>query len=247
MNTFAKNLTIAFFTVGAFPVMAAQSNYYLLDDEIKIVKLKDFMSSSIKNDKDAQFIKEAKDEFKKMHDDMITKGYVEEFNPTAKDLLNQENIIRFKGIMGLKNKSLKQSIAELPIAYEYKTIAPNTYITHLGFSNMGVYREINQGYKKEGWTGVVELFVKDKLTCLYSEHNTKLAHGGTELIEEFLTYKVHNKPTLELVKGNNSSGYSYKIEWYEKGFNKKLECANQTYSKDIINSVVSLANEIDLK
>ncbi|MFT4059095.1 MAG: hypothetical protein QM652_06050 [Legionella sp.] len=242
-----KFLTIAFFTAAAFPVMSAQSNYYLLDDEIKIVKLKDFMKPSIKNDKDAQFIKETINEFKKIHDDMITRGYVEEFNSTARDLLTQENIIHFKGSMGLKNKGLKQSISELPIAYEYKTIPSNTYTNHLGFSNMGVYREINQGYEKEGWTGVVELFVKDKLTCLYSEHNTKLAHGGNELIEEFLTYKVHNKPTIELVKGNNSSGYSYKVEWYEKGFDKKLDCANKTYSKDVLNSVISLANDIDLK
>lgn len=205
------------------------------------------MKQTISNDKDASFINEMKNKFVKMHDDMMANGYVEEFNQMAKDLLAQKKILPLNAAWGLAPKGLKKSLEEIPIAFDYKPIPLSIYTSHIGFGEMGVYRKVEEGYKKEGWTGIGEMFVKDNLICSYYEHNTKLAHGGNELVEEFISYKIHNKPTVELVKGSKDSGYSYKITWYTKDVEKCLECANKMYTKEISENVIALANDIDSK
>lgn len=243
-----KKLAIIFSATIAFPTMATpKSDYYTLNNEFKIVKLKDFMKESLKDDKDAEMMKVIIAQFKKMHEDMENKGYVLESHTKAQYLLNKANAVKFKKSIDIKDKEIKDSLYELPLSYDYKPIFSNVYTAHIGFAPMGVYRKVEDGFPKEGWTGIVELFVKDKLSCSYSEHNTTLAHGGNELIEEFLTYKIHDKPTIELVKGAPSSGFVYEVKWYEKGFDKQLECADLIFSKDTMGQVISIANDIDNK
>ena len=67
---------------------------------------------------------------------------------------------------------------------------------------------------------------------------------GNELVEELITYSVNNKPTIELVV-NDTSGYLYEVEWFQKDYERKLECVSTEYSKETLNQVISMAKEID--
>ena len=60
-------------------------------------------------------------------------------------------------------------------------------------------------------------------------------------------YDINNKITVFNVEGNKSSGYLYKVDWFDNDFFRTLECASTNYSKDTTNSVIALATKIDTK
>ena len=60
-----------------------------------------------------------------------------------------------------------------------------------------------------------------------------------------VSYDVHDKPSVLLVKGNQSTGFVYKISWYDTTFVRELECANKSFSPQITKFVIELANTID--
>ncbi|WP_019218444.1 hypothetical protein [Legionella tunisiensis] len=66
-----------------------------------------------------------------------------------------------------------------------------------------------------------------------------------ELIKELVTYDVHDKPTVILVRGNDKTGFVYKVEWYDPVFSRELECANTAYSQQLRAEVIALANRIE--
>lgn len=223
-----------------------KKQYKLLDNEIRIVKMHDFMKSSIKNDKDSKEIMNSVFEMKKTKMEMDKQGYVLKKNPSVQFLLHQMKDEEFRNFVKSHSPEFADTLDGVHVAYEYKAITPSYYEVHWGYSPMGVYRTLEQGYEKEGWTGVVEVFEKDGLSCSYTEHNTKLAHGGNELIEELINHQINNKPTIELVSGNDE-GFGYKISWFQKDFDKTLECASLEYSKKTMEKVRLFAKEIDNK
>lgn len=221
-----------------------KNQYKLLDNEIRIVKMSDFMKSSIKNDKDSREIMSSVLEMKKTKMEMDKQGYVLKKNPSVRFLLHQMKDEKFRDFVKTHSHEFSDTLDGVQIAYGYKEINPSYYDAHWGYSPMGVYRTLDQGYEKEGWTGIVEVFEKEGLSCSYTEHNTKLAHGGNELIEEFITHHINNKPTIELVSGD-AEGFGYKISWFQKDFDKTLECASFDYSQKTLEKVRSFAKEID--
>ena len=223
-----------------------KNKYKLLDNEIRIVKMNDFMKSSIKNDKDSKEIMNSIFEMKKTKMAMDKQGYVRKNNPSVKFLLHQMKDEEFRNFVKSHTHEFADTLAGVQVAYEYKAINPSYYDAHWGYSPMGVYRTLEHGYEKEGWTGVVEVFEKEGLSCSYTEHNTKLAHGGNELIEELINHQINSKPTIELVSGDDE-GFGYKISWFQKDFDKALECASLEYSKKTLEKVRLFAKEIDNK
>ncbi|MFT4059478.1 MAG: hypothetical protein QM652_08010 [Legionella sp.] len=225
-----------------------KQEYGLLDNEIKIVKLKDFMKSTIKSSKDQRFMSELVENMKKTKKDMDSIGYTTKENLEVNALLNEFKDQSVRNYIKSKSSELSDTIDQFKIGYNYKIINPKFYNKHWGYSLIGGYNKCYNGECQEGWTGVNEIFEKDNLTCKYSEYNTNIAHGGNELVEEFITYNINNNPTLELVIKDNSylkSGFLYRISWFQKDFDNKLECASTTYSKETLDKVRSFAKEID--
>lgn len=239
MKHYKKTLLLSILAVSVANALPIQG--YTLDNEIKIVKAKNFMHKSIANDKEASFMSELANKFLSMQREFRSRGYVNERSERAKFLIDNPNVIGFRKASGMEDHELKDTLAELPIAYAYKYIPASLYKDHLGFAPMGAYLDT-----VPGWTGVVELFTTDELSCSYYEHNIKLAHGGNELIEELLTYSVNDKPTIEMVKGNESTGFVYEAAWFTKDFDRKLECAKATYDKKGLDKVIEFAKLIDV-
>lgn len=216
------------------------------DNEIRIVKLKEFMSASIRNEEDRKRITESISNMKQIKKEMDEKGYIVKSSPYINFLLNEIKDEPIRHAIQSKSSELSDTLEGFKIAYDYKPIIPSFYGKHWGFSPMGGYNRDYEGEGNEGWNGVVEYFEKGDLTCAYSEHNTQLAHGGNELVEELITYNVNNKPTIELVT-KDTLGVLYKVAWFQKDFEKTLECVSTTYSKDTLETVKVFAQEIDRK
>ena len=64
-----------------------QAEYKLLDNEIRIVKLKDFMKPSIKNDEDKKRIMQSIAKMKQTKKEMDEKGYVLDPDDDTVDML----------------------------------------------------------------------------------------------------------------------------------------------------------------
>lgn len=176
------------------------------------------------------------------------KGYVTKPRPMIDALLRQIKDESIRNFAQSKTSELSDSLDKFKVGYDYKIINPRFYDKHWGYSPMGGYDHCYEGECREGWSGVVEYFEKDDLTCAYSEHNTKIAHGGNELIEELITYNINNKPTIELItkdSGPYNAGYSYELHWFQKDYDRTLECASKTYSINTMNKVKSWAAELD--
>lgn len=227
-------------------VDAFKAKLQLLDNKIRIVKLKDFMKSSISTNEDQIEMKLLIEDMQQTKKEMDSKGYVFKPSPYIHFLLNEIKDEKTRQFIQSKSSELSSELSNFKIAYDYKSINPSFYEQHLGFSPMGTYVNCFENECQEGWTGAVEYFEKDGLTCSYSEHNTKLAHGGNELVEELITYNINNKPTIEIVF-KDTTGVLYNIEWFQEDFDRSLECASVNYSKDNLIKVHKFAKEIDKK
>ncbi len=73
--------------------------------------------------------------------------------------------------------------------------------------------------------------------------NVKASNTAAELAIEDLTYLVNKKATITTVYGSPSTGFIYKVEWYDnENFH---ELANMTYSPNLKQEVINLAKNID--
>jgi hypothetical protein len=246
MKKFYTILLATFFNAAAEPTNIEQfkAQFKLLDNKIRIVKLKDFMNVSIRDEGDKKQVLHSIESMRNTKKEMDEKGYVFKPSPYINFLLHE---IKDEGIrheIQSKSSELSDTLDGFKIGYDYKPISSSFYNKHWGFSPMGGYNRSYESVEKEGWNGVVEYFDKEDLTCSYSEHNTKLAHGGNELVEELITYNVNNKPTIELVT-KDISGFLYKVEWFQKDFDRTLECVSTAFSKDILEQVKTFAQELD--
>lgn len=115
-----------------------------------------------------------------------------------------------------------------------------------GIAPFGAYKEVKNGDEGDGWDGAVQFFEKNNIgSCAFTEHNRKLAKSGVELIKELVSYDVHGKPTVVLVKGTKKTGFIYKLKWYDAIFSRELECANSEFNPKLRKEVMELANRID--
>lgn len=171
-------------------------------------------------------------------------GYLKEYNARAKELLELTLTIpqhyKKQDRSDFYSTDIKKTIDEIPMAYPF-TAVPQREVKHLlGFAPMGTY------IQNMGWTGAGEFFNPSMdSTCAFSESNLSLTHGAAILPKEDVTYIINEKVTLHNVIGNEQSGYLYEIEWYDKKFRRKLECATKKYTKEMNQSVVNLAKLID--
>lgn len=238
--------TLAFASYAeTMDVDSFKAQFKLLDNKIRIVKLKDFMKPSIRSSEDQQRMGALIADMKQTKKEMDSKGYVFKPTPYINFLLNEIKDEKTRKFIQSKSSELSDDLSKFKVSYDYQALNPSFYEKHWGFSPMGTYKNCYDNECKEGWTGAVEYFEKEGLTCSYSEHNTKEAHGGNELVEELITYNINNKPTIELVS-KDTAGFLYNVQWFQKDYDRTLECAsNSSYSKDTFNKVKSFAQAID--
>ena len=137
----------------------------------------------------------------------------------------------------------KRILMFMQIAYDYKAVPSTVAEESLGFAANGAY------LNEKGWSGVVQFFKPKGLpstdVCSYRQSNLQLTGGAANLAKELVTYIVNNKPTIIEAAGNQASGYSYTVEWYDDNFRHVLECADKMYLKSTSDAVIELAKQID--
>jgi hypothetical protein len=171
-------------------------------------------------------------------------GYANEETSRPMELLNFKSHAEseYKNNEGnIRNSSthIRHSIQDLKLGFIFKGVPAGLMRNYIGVVPQG-------GFHKEGWSGAVQFFDHKTIgTCTYSVMNIKVSHGGVQLAIEDVTYDVNNKATLLQTFGSKSSGFIYKVKWYDNQNFHELECANMKYSADTNNSVIALANQID--
>lgn len=173
-------------------------------------------------------------------------GYVVDKSPRAQELLTfkEHAAVQFN-LYADNNREqsthLRQSINDLRLGFDYKTIPDSLVYEKIAYSPQG-------GFHDNGWSGVVEFFQSlEGSICAYAESNLSESHAAAELAMEDVKYSINNKPTLNTIRGTKSQGFVYKMKWFDNEAFHELECANKEYTKDIANSLIELANQIDLR
>lgn len=220
--------------------------------EIRIVSANQFLfkNNSRINQSNDDAAKEIRD-YLAMNREQKKNGFVRSNEPRAKELLEMEKTSlyhkkKYKHVFSFKSTHLRATSEELKLAYTFAGVPKEDMNVNIGVAPYGAYKEVKNGDEADGWDGAVQFFVKNGIgSCAFTEHNRKLARTGVELIKELVTYEVHDKPTVILVKGNEKSGFVYKIEWYDPVFSRELECASPKFSAHLRADVISLANRIE--
>lgn len=199
----------------------------------------------VKPEKEMTTYSETRYEREKAKDDIKRFGYIRTPNPTTLKLMNakveaekdfKKNAHNFKH----ESTHLRRSIEELKMAYTFVGVPTDVVAENIGFSPYLTYR------KKQGWVGAAQFFKsKEAGVCVFSENNTKLSHGSVIIAKEDVTDGVQGKITTVEVSGTPQDGFTYTVEWFTDSFFRTLECANQDFSPELKEKVVSLANEIE--
>ena len=215
-------------------------------NEVNIVPASTYLNNSNFKDKtDAYFANKVK-EFLKMNKEQSENGFISIQEPRAKELQEIQQITKYRARYSAQDTDVKHSISDIPMGYSFVGVPANEVSTVIGYAPYGAYKSIKNGEEANGWDGAVEFFHHNTLgNCAYTEHNRRLANADVELIEELVTYDVAEKPTLVLVKGNDDSGYLYKIDWFDALFNRTLECESKQFSQQFKSDVIHLANQIE--
>lgn len=172
-------------------------------------------------------------------------GYINQYNQNAVNLLMFKQIAhadfyQTNNTFRKNDTHLRHNIHELKMSYHYKGVPDSLVKEIFGFAPESTI--INGG-----WAGAVEFFVPSDLgtTCSYRETNIKLTGSSAYFAEENVSYKVNGKITMVDTKGNQASGYSYKVEWWTDEYRRILECANKDFNPAIRDKVIALANKIE--
>ncbi|KTC89125.1 hypothetical protein [Legionella drozanskii] len=233
--------------------MLAKAGIELPDSiEVSMVSANKYIeSNSIKqNANDAHMATKMK-EYLALNNEQQKNGYVKDNEPRAKELIELKHVAlyhkaKYKGALSSESTHIRASIDELKIAYTFVGVPIEEMDLNIGVAPYGAYKSLKNGDDGDGWDGAVQFFDKKGIgSCAFTEHNRKLAHSGVELIKELVTYDVHNKPTIVLVKGNKESGFVYKLKWYDNTFSRELECANSEFSQQLRTEIIALANRIE--
>ena len=220
--------------------------------EISIVSANKYLNiKGIKQNANDAHMAEKMKEYLAMNDEQQKNGYVKENEPRAKELMDLKHVApyhlkKYKGVLSSESTHIRASSDELKLAYTFVGVPAAEMELNIGVAPYGAYKSVKNGDDADGWDGAVQFFDKKGIgSCAFTEHNRKLAHSGVELIKEFVTYDVNNKPTVVLVKGTKETGFIYKLKWYDATFSRELECANSGYSPKLRIEVAELANRID--
>lgn len=172
-------------------------------------------------------------------------GYQNEEEPRAQELLNYKKIAKQQFIKFAHNNKpsdtkLRKFVSDIAFAYTFIGIPKSEIKESIGIAPLMSYIE------HQGWTGGIQYFEsKDAGICAYSEKNLLLTHGSSHVDQNLVKYFVNNKITLTNVRGNNTTGYLSGVWWVDREFDRTLECAKKTFSKDDLKKVIELAKKID--
>lgn len=174
------------------------------------------------------------------------KGYINKSSDRAYELMNiQDQIKKMQPLQAKMFKSIeshmRKKAEDIPFAYSYIGVPQGEMTEFYGIAPVGTYVKNPQ----DGWTGAVEFFKTSFAHCAYTENNMVAAHGAAQIAEEEAQNDVNGKITLIDIEGNESTGYLYRVNWFDNIFNRNLECATKAFSKDIRSAVIELSKKID--
>lgn len=174
-----------------------------------------------------------------------TKGFYEEANPHAKQLLAmpemaEQEFNQRKGVaFSPTDTHLYEARGTIAMKYPYKGIPDKLSTKVIGYAPESTF--VNGG-----WAGAVQFFVPSfGGVCAYHEINIEITKSSAFIPKEIATYDVNNKLTTHDVIGNKDTGFVYEVEWWDKKFRRSVECASPDYSKETAKQVLNLAQEID--
>jgi hypothetical protein len=178
---------------------------------------------------------------------MKAKGYYDSDAPDAKNLLAMKNV----KLVALQAKqsgkpndpqdtNLKSSIADVGLSYNYSGIAFIPKQNVIGYAAGGIWID------NKGWTDIKEFFNDPELgVCTFTLHNMVSFHGNVRIGEDSVRYDVNKKPGTVSVYGNNTSGFTYNVSWYDNTYDHELECAQNTYNRTTLSKMIAYSNIID--
>lgn len=160
-------------------------------------------------------------------------------------LLQSIQLIALNPINLLANNSdfmsthLRKSADEMKIAYDFNGIPINKINEIIGVVPYLTY------IKDKGWTGVRQFFISNSLNnCYYQENYIILTHASVILAKEAVTYSVNNKVTLYHTVGENNSGFTYTIDWFDDQYFRTIKCSSNKLDKNIKTELIELAKDI---
>lgn len=187
-----------------------------------------------------------KNQMRSDSEELKRNGYVNRSSLRAYEIMNIEDII-----LKRTNKSshahkpsdshLRQNAHDIPFVYTYVGVPKEDVLEFYGIAPSGTYiQDI-----PSGWTGAVEFFKTSFGHCAYTENNMLASRGSVRIDENEASYDVNEKITLIDIEGNDSTGYLYRVNWFDNIFNRNLECATTVFSENIRNNTIELAKKID--
>lgn len=164
--------------------------------------------------------------------EMLDKGYVEQNSEDAQSLL----AMRYK--QNLSKKELVPQLSDIKLAFPFSGLSFIHEKDIIGYAGYIAW--------DNGWLGVSEFFNNASMgVCNYKRHNIMLSHGGMRLISENISYKINGKPTDYIVRGKNSTGFLYEVNWYDPTYIHGLQCASETFNPRTIDNMFNMARDID--
>jgi hypothetical protein len=206
---------------------------------------------NLKQNKNNAYLAKKIQEYLAMNDEQQKNGYINSDEPRATELMELKHVApyhqkKYKNVLSPESTHIRASSDELKLAYTFVGVPEADIDLNIGIAPFGAYKEIKNGDDGDGWDGAVQFFEKNNIgSCAFTEHNRRLAHSGVELIKELVSYDVHGKPTVVLIKGTKKSGFVYKLKWYDAIFSRELECANPEFNPKLRAEIIELANRID--
>ncbi len=214
-----------FFTKKGMPVPGSGATVV----DVKGFKMTPFQSTSIN----------------KFNSDQRTNGYHDEKSVTAKLLLTMPEIaekeynVRKSVAFNPNDTHLYEIMSTMQMGYAYKGIPSQLAVKVIGYAPESIF--VNNG-----WAAAVEFFIPSfGGVCAYHEKSIALTKTAAYVPQEIATYMVNNKLTTMNTVGNKASGFVYEVEWWDKDFNRMLECASKDYSPAIVKETIELAKKID--
>jgi len=187
-----------------------------------------------------------REKFSEERQELKSKGYISKNSDRAYELMHIQAKIKkmkpFETKMFKGNEThMRKKAEDIPFAYTFLGVPKQEMSEFYGIAPAGTYVKTPQS----GWTGAVEFFKTTFAHCAYTENNMLAAHGAAQVAEEEAQDDVNGKVTLIDVEGNKSSGFLYRVNWFDNNFNRNLECATKEFSNDIRNQTIELAKKID--
>ncbi|MFC3908818.1 hypothetical protein ACFORL_06975 [Legionella dresdenensis] len=168
------------------------------------------------------------------------KGYIERNSLKYEYLNGIESRINYEAQGKVKSTHLRKSLAEIFAVPSLKTVPSTVKKTTLGFAPVGTFDP------NAGWTGITEIFKSNDIgICQFSHFDLKAGNGAYSLSKDNDRRDVNGKYTYVEVTGKENEGFDYKVAWFEELNMYTLSCINKAFSKDFIQQVINLAQQID--